>query len=198
VLDLVEAAVRTNRPAEAAAHGDVLGQAPVTALSPRLALVSRGAAAIAAPDRAGLEFFEAALAAPGAGRWPFDLARIQLAYGERLRRTRAIAPARQHLSAALETFQRLAAPPWADRARHELRATGAPLLEGKDFEPGPLTTQEREIASLAATGLTNKQIGEKLFLSHRTVGTHLYRVFPKLAITARAALRDALALRDLT
>ena len=56
-----------------------------------------------------------------------------------------------------------------------------------------LTAQEREIADLAATGLTNKQIGERLFLSHRTVGTHLYRIFPKLGITTRAALRDALA-----
>jgi DNA-binding NarL/FixJ family response regulator len=73
-----------------------------------------------------------------------------------------------------------------------LRATGASRLEAEDFEPGPLTTQEREIAQLAASGLTNKQIGEKLFLSHRTVGTHLYRVFPKLGIISRAALRDAL------
>jgi DNA-binding NarL/FixJ family response regulator len=73
-----------------------------------------------------------------------------------------------------------------------LRATGAPGLEARDFDPGPLTTQEREIAQLAARGLTNKQIGKKLFLSHRTVGTHLYRVFPKLGITSRAALRDAL------
>jgi DNA-binding NarL/FixJ family response regulator len=58
--------------------------------------------------------------------------------------------------------------------------------------PGGLTAQEREIARLAATGLTNKQIGQRLHLSHRTVGAHLYRVFPKLGITSRAALRDAL------
>ena len=62
-------------------------------------------------------------------------------------------------------------------------------------EPDPvtLTVQEREVATLAAAGLTNKQIGERLFLSHRTVGAHLYRVFPKLAISSRAALRDTLA-----
>jgi DNA-binding NarL/FixJ family response regulator len=46
---------------------------------------------------------------------------------------------------------------------------------------------------LAATGLSNKQIGERLFLSHRTIGAHLYRIFPKLGVTSRAALRDALA-----
>jgi DNA-binding CsgD family transcriptional regulator len=184
--------VRPNRHGEAVAHGDVVRGA-LAPLSPRLALVSLGAAAIANPDSHDIELFERALACPGAGRWPFDRARVQLAYGERLRRIRAVGPARTHLSAALETFQRLAARPWAHRARHELRATGAAGLEADEVEPGPLTTQEREIAQLAATGLTNKQIGEKLFLSHRTVGTHLYRVFPKLGISSRAALRDALA-----
>ncbi|MCD5310559.1 LuxR family transcriptional regulator [Kineosporia babensis] len=61
-------------------------------------------------------------------------------------------------------------------------------------ESGPeeLTAQELRIAGLAAQGLTNKQIGEELFLSHRTVGTHLYKIFPKLGIGSRAALRDAL------
>lgn len=58
--------------------------------------------------------------------------------------------------------------------------------------PASLTPQQLEIAQLAAAGLTNKQIGERLFLSHRTVGTHLYQIFPKLGITSRAALRDAL------
>jgi DNA-binding CsgD family transcriptional regulator len=56
---------------------------------------------------------------------------------------------------------------------------------------GVLTPQEHEIALMAASGMSNKQIGDRLFLSHRTVGTHLYRSFPKLGITSRAALRDA-------
>jgi len=58
---------------------------------------------------------------------------------------------------------------------------------------GTLTPQQREIATLAAAGLTNKQIGERLYLSHRTVATHLYQIFPKLGVTSRAALRDALS-----
>jgi DNA-binding CsgD family transcriptional regulator len=62
--------------------------------------------------------------------------------------------------------------------------------------PSSLTAQEREIATLAAAGLTNKQIAERLFLSPRTVSAHLYRVFPKLGVTSRAALYDALANRD--
>ncbi len=63
------------------------------------------------------------------------------------------------------------------------------------FEPDALTRQEREVAELAATGLTNRQIAARLVLSHRTVGSHLYRIFPKLGISSRAALRDALAAR---
>jgi len=68
------------------------------------------------------------------------------------------------------------------------------LSLGQAYTAGPasLTPQQREIATLAAAGLTNKQIGERLFLSPRTIQTHLYQIFPKLGITSRAALRDAL------
>jgi len=59
-------------------------------------------------------------------------------------------------------------------------------------EVDPLTPQEREIAALAAEGLSNKQIAQRLYLSHKTVGNHLFRIFPKLGISSRAALRDAL------
>ena len=193
-MDLVEAAERTNRHAEALAHVQAMREADFPAISPRLGLLLAGASAIAAPESADLDLYEQALAMPGAEDWPFDHARIQLLYGERLRRVRAIAEARTPLSAALATFERLGAKPWATRARSELRATGQTRHR---FAPGgaataPLTAQEREIASLAAQGLSNKQIGERLFLSPRTVGSHLYRIFPKLGITSRAALRDAL------
>jgi DNA-binding CsgD family transcriptional regulator len=78
------------------------------------------------------------------------------------------------------------------RARNELRATGIATPARPDTHTATLTAQERQIAALAAAGLTNKQIGERLFLSPRTVGSHLYRLYPKLGITSRAALRDAL------
>jgi DNA-binding CsgD family transcriptional regulator len=148
--------------------------------------------ALAAPDDDAGSLFEAALSLPEADRWPFEQARIQLAYGQWLRRTRDTAQARLHLRAAMETLDRLDARPWAQRARNELRATGIATTTGPDTPAAPLTAQERQIATLAATGLTNKQIGERLFLSHRTVGAHLHRMFPKLGITSRAALRDAL------
>jgi ATP/maltotriose-dependent transcriptional regulator MalT len=192
-LDLVEAAVGTGRHAEAAAHAAAMRDAGLAALSPRLALLTLGSAAITAPAGSAAGLFEQALAIPGADRWPFDLARVQLAYGEHLRRARAITGSRTCLATALHSFGRLDARPWATRAGHELRATGRAAQ--RTGEPGraPLPPQEREIATLAATGLTNKQIGQRLHLSHRTIGAHLYRAFPKLGITSRAALRDALA-----
>jgi DNA-binding CsgD family transcriptional regulator len=95
--------------------------------------------------------------------------------------------------AAIETFERLGARPWASRARNELRATGQSKPRVDCYAMAPLTAQEREAALLAASDLTNKQIAERLFLSPRTVGGHLHRVFPKLGIATRAALRDALA-----
>jgi DNA-binding CsgD family transcriptional regulator len=193
MMDLVEAAVRTGRQAEAAAHTAAMRADDVAALSPRLALLAAGAAAIAAPDDEASGLFETALTIPGIDRWPFDLARVQLAYGARLRRTRATTVSRVHLTAALETFGRLGARPWAAQASSELRATGQTRSRSGVSAHEPLTPQEREIAMLAASGLTNKQIAGRLYLSHRTVGAHLHRVYRKLGVTTRVALRDALA-----
>ena len=141
------------------------------------------------------DLFETALGIPGAERWPFDQARIQLAYGERLRRVKATSAARTHLAAARDTFQRLGAQPRTTRAGNELRATGLTLGHAHAHAEGPasLTPQQRRIAQLAAAGLTNKRIGERLYLSPRTIATHLHQLFPKLGVTTRAALRDALA-----
>jgi DNA-binding CsgD family transcriptional regulator len=191
-LDLVEAAVRTGRHAVAAEHVAAIRGREVFALRPRLALLAAGSAALAAPDDAAAAHFERALAVPGADRYPFELARIRLAYGEHLRRARATGAARVQLSAACEAFARLGASPWVTRATQELRATGRGRAAGERSVAAALTPQEHEIAMLAATGLTNKQIGVQLYLSPRTVSSHLYRVFPKLGIASRAALRDAL------
>jgi len=148
-------------------------------------------AAIAEPhtDSAALED---AISEPGNDRWPFDLARIQLAYGSHLRRGKRTTDARRQLADAAEIFHRLGATPWAARAEGELRATGITVAKA-DTGLASLTPQQRQIALLAAAGHTNKEIAARLFLSPRTVSTHLYQVFPKLGITSRAALRDALA-----
>jgi DNA-binding CsgD family transcriptional regulator len=200
LMDLVEAAIRTGRRAEAAAHVRAMRNAGLGRISPRLALVVAGAAALVAPGDQARGLFETALATPRADQWPFDLARVRLLYGEWLRRERSTAEARAQLSMALKTFQRLGARPWQARAGNELRATGlaapaaGPVSSAARGTPEAdlLTPLDRQIAELAAAGLTNKQIGERLYLSHRTVAAHLYQIFPRLGITSRAALRDAL------
>jgi DNA-binding CsgD family transcriptional regulator len=189
--DLVEAAMHTGREAAAAAHIAAARECRLDRLSPRLRLVVLASAAIAEPgtDTAALED---AITEPGSDRWPFELARIQLAYGAHLRRIKRTTDARQRLAGAAEIFRRLGATPWADRADRELRATGITVSKA-DAGLASLTPQQRQIALLAAAGHTNKEIAARLFLSPRTVSTHLYQVFPKLGITSRAALRDALA-----
>lgn len=192
LLDLVEAALRTGRRGDAVAQVKAARQAGLAATSPRMALLSAAAMAMIAPDEEAPALFDLALASEGAGRWSFDRARVHLLYGERLRRVRAVTLARVHLGAALDVFRRLGAVTWADRAIVELRAAGlAP--PGTDRRGHHLLTpQQLEIARLAAAGLSNKQIAERLFLSSRTVGSHLYRMFPKLGITSRVALGGVL------
>jgi len=157
-------------------------------VSPRLdAIVHRASALLAEPDDAEHHFVRA-LADPAGDQWPFERAQVRLDYAEWLRR-------RRRAVAALEVFERLGARPWTERARAELRAAGvtpgaAPTTSLDAL--GELTAQQLQIARLAAAGLTNREIGERIFLSPRTVGFHLYRIFPKLGITSRAQLRDAL------
>ncbi|MFI6284551.1 AAA family ATPase [Streptomyces sp. NPDC051018] len=192
--DLIEAAVRTGREAEAAAHLRTLRELDIARLSDRYAMLVEGGAGLCAPDDEAVVHFERALSAPDADRWVFEAARIRLALGERLRRTGAKGRARAPLTAAADVFSRLGAAPWAERARTELRAAGRATRP--EAAQRLLTPQELEIAHLAASGLSNKQIGERLYISHRTVGAHLYKVYPKLGITTRAALRDALNALD--
>ncbi|MFJ5218820.1 ATP-binding protein [Streptomyces sp. NPDC088354] len=192
VMDLVEAAVRTHRQAAATAHVRAVQEAGTASVSPRLALLVGGAAALAATaNDEATALFERTLSLPGIDDWPFERARVTLAYGERLRKAKMTSAARRALLAALHIFEELGARPWADRAGRELRAAGWSARRASGS--AALTPQESEVAHLAASGLTNKQIAEKLHLSHRTVSGHLYQVFPKLGITTRAALRDALA-----
>ncbi|MFJ9248509.1 LuxR C-terminal-related transcriptional regulator [Streptomyces sp. NPDC101776] len=193
MMDLVEAAVRTGRTEEATAHTAAADEAGVAAISPRLALLVKASAAVAAVDHEAIDLFEEALAVPGTDRWPFELARVRLAYGERLRRVKSTTEARTQLAEAIDTVERLGARPWTARAGNELRATGLSVGAAGVTGPASLTPQQREIALLAAAGLTNKQITERLFLSPRTVAAHLRQLFPKLGVASRAALRDALA-----
>ena len=119
---------------------------------------------------------------------PFDRARTQLLFGEWLRRERRRTDARAHLRAALETFEQLRVSSWAERARSELRASGETARRRDASTRDQLTPQELRVADLAASGLTNAEIGAQLFLSPRTIDYHLRKVFAKLDIASRSDL----------
>jgi DNA-binding CsgD family transcriptional regulator len=124
--------------------------------------------------------------------YPFLEGRALFSFGRWLRRQRRPADARAALRRSIELFDFLGGARWSTRARQELRATGETIGHRTPDARDRLTAQELQIAQLAARGLSNREIGERLFLSHRTVGGHLYRIFPKLGIAGRAQLRDAL------
>jgi ATP/maltotriose-dependent transcriptional regulator MalT len=120
---------------------------------------------------------------------PYWRARALLAYGERLRRQRRITEARSHLRQARDEFDRMHVAQWADHARAELEAAGESSPRRPNDLGAALTPQEDRVAGLAKQGLSNREIAERLFLSPRTVGTHLHSVYRKLAISSRSELR---------
>jgi DNA-binding CsgD family transcriptional regulator len=123
---------------------------------------------------------------------PFDYARLQLAYGAWLRRHRRVSQSRAPLRAARDVFDALGCIPWGERSRQELRASGEQSRERTPAARDHLSSQELQIAQMAAAGMTNREIGQQLYLSPRTIGSHLYRLFPKLGITSRNQLAGAL------
>jgi DNA-binding CsgD family transcriptional regulator len=186
--DLVEAAQ---------ASGQVDRARPILAALDRVAepvtavrIVLGYARAVLAPDEEAENLFAAALA-EDLTAWPMEQARLNLSYGRHLRRHKRITESRAPLRLAAELFDRLGAAPWLAQARSELRATGAKVAVNA-AGPATLTVQERQIALLAAEGMSNREIGQRLFLSPRTVSSHLYKIFPKLGITSRTQLHAAL------
>lgn len=186
--DLIEAEVRLGKRAEASNALDRLaGNAEVTD--------SRWGAAVAARCRALLaddpdaeEAFETALERHENDVNELERARTALAYGERLRRLGRRRAAREHLHAALQLFEHVGARPWRDRARAELRASGERLRNRRPTAHEELTPQELQVSLAAAEGLTNKEIGSRLFLSPKTVDFHLGRAYRKLGVRSRKEL----------
>ncbi|MFD5326488.1 AAA family ATPase [Streptomyces sp. NPDC127092] len=189
-FDLVVAAVHTGRRREATAHVEAGRAARMDDISAHHAFLLAAASAVAAADEVADACYRAAYAVEDAETWVFGMARLRLAHGSWLRRRRR-AEAFDVLHRARDAFRRLGAEPWAERCEEELTAAGSPMaaVAGR----GRLTGQERRIAQLAATGLTNKEIGTALQVSPRTVAAHLYKIFPKLGVTSRAAISRALA-----
>ncbi|CAN5544699.1 LuxR family transcriptional regulator [soil metagenome] len=191
LLDLVEAATHAGHLQQARAHAAAAVELRLADLSPRLEMLTLAARAMTADDSEAGALYESALRSAAAPEFPFEQNRIRLAHGMWLRRQRRHTDAREALARASDGFDALSASPWAQRARIELRAAGAGVSRSK-ADAVTLSAQERTIAELAAAGHSNKQIAVQLYLSPRTVGAHLYRIFPKLGVTSRAALGEAL------
>jgi DNA-binding CsgD family transcriptional regulator len=194
VLWFADAAAHAGRVEEGRTVVDVLEREARVTPSPTLHIGLSFARAVFASDDEAEALFLAALR-QDLVRWPWPRARLELAYGSWLRRQRRATESRSPLRAACTTLELIGALPWADLARAELRAAGARPVETADALQDLLSPQELQIALLAADGLSNKEIGERLYMSHRTVGSHLYRVFPKLAITSRSQLAARLTPR---
>jgi DNA-binding CsgD family transcriptional regulator len=186
-MDAVEAAVLSdNRAAATDLVSEFAGWVRAGAADWAWADLARCRALLDREDRAE-QWHRLALQRCGRG---WSGARARLAYGFWLRRRRRGQDAREHLRSAREEFARLGSQAWRERAQADLRATGESSDSGGS--PQVLTPQERQIAELAAAGHTNRQIAARLALSPRTVGYHLYKVFPKLDITSRTQLPAAL------
>jgi DNA-binding CsgD family transcriptional regulator len=188
---IAEAAAREGRHSDAEA---VLRQWDTKALAKPSPILRYGLAygrALLAGDEETEDLIGIALSTE-TGLPPFERARLQLALGTWLRRHRRVADARAPLRAARDCFDALGATLWSERARQELRASGEKSRKRLPDLRDQLSPQELQIANMAADGLSNREIGQKLFLSHRTVGSHLYRLFPKLGITSRTELAAAL------
>jgi DNA-binding CsgD family transcriptional regulator len=192
VADLAAAAVRAERRLEARALVERALALVDPAPGPRLTQLAARARGLLAEPADVEAHFAAAMSDPAGDTWPFERAQLELDYGEWLRRQRRINDAKPVLATALETFRRLGAAPWVRRAESELRACGV-IGQAPAAAPGALnelTPQQREIVILAGQGLTNAEIADRLFLSPRTVASHLYRSYPKLGIAGRHQLRD--------
>ncbi|MCO8275504.1 AAA family ATPase [Actinoplanes sp. TRM 88003] len=137
------------------------------------------------------EGYTSALAFGDLSRWPFEQARLRFAYGVWLRRQRRVGDARTQLRAAAGVFTAFGAVPWAQRADAELRATGERVERQPDVRQA-LTPQEWQIAELVTDGLTSKEIANRLFLSVRTVDSHLSRAYRKVGVSSRAELTKVL------
>jgi len=195
VADLAAAAVRAGRRMEGQ---DVLEHALSrlggTASARLEQLIARARGILAGPDGAEAHF-ATALADPAGDQWPFERAQLRLDYAEWLRRRRRINDAKPVLTQALGTFRRLRARSWTQRTEAELRACGV-AVTGAAAERdalAELTPQQRQIVRLASDGLTDRQIADRLFLSPRTVGSHLHRSYPKLGVASRHELCDVIA-----
>lgn len=192
LADFVEAAVYSDHSQSARSVIEEIERLSAPTPVPWVATMLCYGKALVATNEDAERFFLLGLG-PTAKNWPFLRGRLLLGYGVWLRRQRRSANARAPLREARDIFDALDASPWSNRAREELRAAGEASLQRVEQIWESLTPQELNIAQLAAQGLSNKVIAARLYLSHRTVGYHLQRVFSKTGIVSRSGLGSILS-----
>lgn len=192
LADMAEAAAGSGRPDDAERALSALAQLAARTGSSFLTASLTYATAVTASGAGAGPHYDRALASDLLTGWPCFRSRLLLAYGRWLRRQRRAAESRVPLRAARDSFDALGLYGLSESARKELRASGETSMRREPDARDALTAQELQIAELAARGLSNREIGRTLYISHRTVGSHLYRIFPKLGITSRAQLAFAL------
>jgi DNA-binding CsgD family transcriptional regulator len=192
--DLAEAYARAGRRDDALALLDGFEEAGRRAGSRWTEAAAGRLRALLGPDAEVRPRFEAALAVHENLPMPFERARTLLCFGERLRRARQRADAREPLKEALETFERLGARGWAERTRTELRATGEQQARRAETAAEQLTPHELQIAVLVSQGMTNREAAAALFLSPKTIEYHLGQIYRKLDVRGRAQLARLMAM----
>jgi ATP/maltotriose-dependent transcriptional regulator MalT len=187
LADLVEASVHTGNNDAATAYLSQLEALAAATSGPLLRAQAAYARPLAAGDQTAESLYQTALEHELAN-WPGYRNRMLLWYGSWLRRQRRAAESRAPLRAARDGFDALGLSHLAEQARRELQAAGESSRRRAPDARDQLTPQELQIVQMAAVGLSNREIGQQLYLSHRTVESHLHRAFPKLGITSRAQL----------
>jgi DNA-binding CsgD family transcriptional regulator len=196
LVELIEAAVRSGVPERAAgALQRLSGIARACGTDWALGAEARSRALVS-DGEAAENLYREAIDRFGRTRQRVELARAHLLFGEWLRRQRRRRDARDQLGRAYQIFDSAGAAAFAERARIELRATGAQALKRTTGTPDVLTAQEALIARLASQGASNPQIAAQLFISPATVAYHLGKVFAKLGISSRSQLAPALPARQ--
>jgi len=187
--ELIDAALRLHEPERARlAFERFEAWAPVSRTPLVAGMLARCRAVMAVDAEQADLLFREALRHHDLRMNPYERARTQLAYGERLRRDRRRVEARVQLRAALDTFEGLGVALWAARAHDELRATGETARKRDASTLDELTPQELRVARLVASGASNKDVAAQLFVSRRTVEYHLGKVYVKLGVSSRLEL----------
>ena len=183
--ELVEAAMRSGQTEVATDAVERLCER-TRAAGTELALgVEAASKALLSSGEVAERLYQEAIERLGSTRMKLPLARAHLLYGEWLRRDRRRIDAREQLRRAQAMFTAMGAEAFAARAGRELLATGETARKRTDEARDELTAQETQIARLARDGLSNAEIGARLFISPRTVEYHLHKVFTKLGISTR-------------